>query len=98
MKKLKQIYEGWRNKMFPPKNLEEIISTTREKRLAICNSCPKHSKNFPNNNNRPDNHCTECGCTLAAKTSCLTCECPLLKWKAEMTQEQLTILKQKQNG
>jgi hypothetical protein len=31
---------------------------------------------------RPDEHCTNCGCTLAAKTRCLSCECPLKKWMA----------------
>lgn len=96
MSKLNEIYEGWKNKLFPSKDLEEIISETREKRLAICNSCEKHSK-F-NKTSRPDDHCTQCGCTLSAKTSCLTCECPLLKWKAEMTQEQLSNLKAKQDG
>jgi hypothetical protein len=34
---------------------------------------------------RPDVHCTDCGCTLAAKTKCLSCQCPLEKWKAVMS-------------
>ena len=37
---------------------------------------------------RPDIHCTHCGCTLSAKTACLSCECPVGRWKAITTDEQ----------
>ncbi len=36
---------------------------------------------------RPDAHCTKCGCTLSAKTKCLSCACPLNKWAAIVSQE-----------
>ena len=29
-----------------------------------------------------------CGCTLSAKTRCLSCECPVKKWEALMTDDQ----------
>ena len=32
---------------------------------------------------RIDEHCMMCGCNIAAKISCLSCECPMGKWKVE---------------
>lgn len=86
MSQLSQIYEGWRNNLLPPKKLEEVIATTSKARLAICNECPHHSKFHKSV--RPDDHCTNCGCTLAAKTKCLSCACPINKWEAVVTEEQ----------
>ena len=41
---------------------------------------------------RPDAHCANCGCTLSAKTKCLTCECPLKKWGAtEMPKDDVEV-------
>lgn len=84
--KINQIYEGWRNNLFPPERLAQVIETTSATRLEICNNCEFHSKNHLSV--RPDAHCTKCGCTLAAKTKCLSCECPLKKWHAVLTHEQ----------
>ena len=84
-----QIYEGWRNNLLPPKELKETIKTTSEERLAICEACDYHSKNRKNYKTvRPDDHCTNCGCTLAAKTKCLSCSCPINKWVALVTPDQ----------
>ena len=84
-----QIYEGWRNKLIPPKKLKKLISETAAERLAICRACEFNSKNRKRNV-RFDEHCTECGCTLSAKTRCLSCECPLKipKWDAVISFEQ----------
>ena len=82
----KQIYEGWRNKLFPPEELKEIIETVANYRLAICEECGEHSKFHKSI--RLDAHCTICECTLSAKTRCLSCECPLNKWDAVMTEQQ----------
>jgi hypothetical protein len=30
----------------------------------------------------------DCGCTLSAKTACLSCECPKQKWMPVVTNEQ----------
>tara|TARA_R110000868_G_scaffold176239_1_gene413709 strand:- start:273 stop:554 length:282 start_codon:yes stop_codon:yes gene_type:complete len=81
-----QIYEGWRNNLFPPEKLKEVIEQTSASRMDICNNCEyistKH-KTF-----RKDVHCTQCGCTLSAKTKCISCECPLKKWMGLITQDQ----------
>lgn len=76
--KLSEVYEGWRNHLLPPEDLEEVISTVSKLRLEICSTCEWHSKNH--DSKRPDDHCTKCGCTLIAKTKCLSCACPLKKW------------------
>ncbi len=70
-----QIYEGWKNKMFPAKEMKEWIEQTSAYRMAICKECPHNS--IHTNSLRPDEHCTKCGCTLSAKTRCLSCQCPL---------------------
>lgn len=77
-----QVYEGWKNNLFPAKDMKALIKEVGRDRMEICNDCSYHSKNH--STTRPDDHCTECGCTLAAKTKCLSCECPLEvpKWLA----------------
>lgn len=83
---LTQIYEGWKNNLFPEEKLKEQIEQVSTERMAICDSCQFHSKNYKTI--RPDAHCTNCGCTLSAKTKCLSCACPLNKWSSVMTREQ----------
>lgn len=84
------IYEGFKNNLFPKEELKEIIKEVREERLAICNKCAYHSSNkIGYKSLRIDDHCTNCGCNLAAKTSCLNCECPLKYWEAKITVDQL---------
>lgn len=77
----KQIYEGWKNKLAPDKALEKTIKAVSKYRTSICNNCEYHSKNHFTI--RPDAHCTNCLCTLSAKTACLSCECPIKKWMPE---------------
>lgn len=89
--KLSEIYEGWRNNLIPPAAMKSIIIEAAENRMNICNACEHHSKNH--NSVRPDAHCTYCGCTLAAKTKCLSCSCPIKKWEAALTAEQEQTLK-----
>lgn len=84
--KINEIYEGWRNNLFPPAKLAQLIETTSATRIDVCNNCEFHSKNHKSV--RPDAHCTNCGCPLSAKTKCLSCNCPLMKWKAIVTPEQ----------
>jgi hypothetical protein len=86
---LSQIYEGWRNNLLPPEKLKTAILETSNKRLAICKRCEFHSANRKDYKTiRLDAHCTQCGCTLSAKTKCLSCSCPLEKWLGEVTPEQ----------
>lgn len=87
---IQQIIEGWRNHVVPPEELKEVIKITSEERMNICNDCEhistKHSSI------RLDVHCTNCGCTLSAKTKCLSCNCPLNKWTAVISEEQQNII------
>ena len=74
-----QIYEGWRNKLVPKKEMKKLIQNVSKERLSICNGCFFHSKNHKTPL-RLDNHCTDCGCNLEAKTACLSCSCPQDEW------------------
>ena len=86
---LGQIFEGWKNHLLPEERQKAFIEHVSNERLAICNSCEEHSSNKKNYKTmRIDAHCTECGCTLSAKTKCLTCECPLKKWIAQSIPEE----------
>ena len=85
-----QIYEGWRNHLFPAKDMIKLIKDVGEERMSICEDCALISTKHKTT--RPDVHCTDCGCTLSAKTRCLSCECPLKKWGAYIkTQEEEQI-------
>jgi hypothetical protein len=75
-----QIYEGWKNNLFPSADMKPLIEKVAAERLAICNDCELSSKN--KKTIRPDLHCTDCGCPLEAKTRCLSCDCPKKKWLA----------------
>jgi hypothetical protein len=61
--------------------------------MEICHACPNHSKN--KKTVRPDEHCLACGCTLSAKTRCLSCECPIKKWMPLMTDDQYDEIREK---
>ena len=87
---IQQIIEGWGNHLLPRKELELIIEQTSQERMKICNNCEHVSTKHKTV--RPDVHCTDCGCTLAAKTKCLSCNCPLDKWTAVISQEQQKII------
>lgn len=80
MSKLQQITEGWVNNLTPSQFLDPQITEVANERISICEKCEFHSKNHLSI--RLDAHCTHCGCTLSAKTKCLTCECPIKKWAA----------------
>ena len=84
--KFSQIFEGWRNNLVPPAHLKKEIEKVSSERVSICESCKFHSKNYKSV--RPDAHCVNCGCTLSAKTKCLSCECPTGKWSKVLTDEQ----------
>ena len=90
---LNEIYEGWRNKLIPPSHLKEQIQKVAEERNSICSKCEWNSINRRKNENyktmRPDEHCTNCGCTISAKIKCLSCKCPLVppKWNKVISRE-----------
>ena len=93
-----QIIEGWKNHLFPSSYMKEIIKKVSEERMAICEQCEFHSKFHKTY--RPDEHCIDCGCTLLAKTKCLSCECPLdePKWEAVVTEEEEELINNESNG
>lgn len=81
---IKKVIEGWRNYISPDKDEKKFIEHVALERNSICKDCPFHSHNNPEASKlRLDAYCTNCGCTLAAKTRCLTCSCPLNKWTEE---------------
>lgn len=83
MMSLAKIYEGWKNHLIPAEHEAELIKEVSTSRLEICNACEFHSSNKKDYKTlRPDAHCTDCGCTLAAKTKSLASSCPKLKWLA----------------
>ena len=76
---LSEMLEGWKNNLLPKEEMKTLIEAVHSERIAICEACEFHSKNQLSI--RPDVHCTNCGCTLAAKTRCLSCSCPINKWE-----------------
>lgn len=76
MSKVNEIIEGWSNLAFKKENVELLA----KERLKICMCCKEHSKFH--SSIRLDDHCTKCGCTLAAKTRSPESECPIGLWKA----------------
>ena len=77
--------------MIPSENMKEQIESVSAERMSICHTCPQYSENKKKDGHRiirPDIHCTNCGCTLSAKTRCLSCSCPKDLWKAIMTDDQ----------
>lgn len=82
MSKIQEIYDGWKNLLVPSEELKPHIEKVATTRLNICNTCEFNSKNDRSINIRFDMHCTNCGCTLAAKVRSLTSSCPIEKWKA----------------
>jgi hypothetical protein len=92
-----QIYEGWKNNLFPAADMKDYINKIGEERMAICEGCEFISTKHKSV--RPDVHCTDCGCMLAAKTKCLSCWCPKDKWKAVIaSREEEEQLKTEMNG
>lgn len=72
--------------------MKEEIERVSKERMKICEGCSYHSEVRKRTGRfktvRPDVHCTNCGCTLSAKTRCLSCTCPVNKWGAIATEEQ----------
>jgi hypothetical protein len=63
------------------KEVIEKIASLREKRLAICNSCPSNQYAV----------CIECACIIQTKILLEGSTCPLNKWNEESTDDTTTI-------
>lgn len=108
MFKISDIVEGWRNDLFPPERLKEVISKVSEERLAICKQCELYDEVGTGcampfsqpccNKNKSINGIDGCGCPLRKKTKCLSCECPVKKWLAVVTEEEQEQFKLTENG
>ena len=64
--KLSEIYNGWKNVVFPNENVEKIAKA----RASICSGCEHNVKS----------RCKKCGCPLVAKTRSMQSHCPIKKW------------------
>ncbi len=80
MSLLKNIVQGYTNWIFENPEIEKIAT----ERLAICQVCPERSDQ-QNSLVSTFSVCTKCGCTLNAKTRAPQAQCPLLKWKSNVT-------------
>jgi hypothetical protein len=69
MSKLSEIYDGWKNYVFPNEEVEELA----KERIAICvkNDCKKFKGN---------NTCALCGCYMPAKVRSVKSHCIIKKW------------------
>lgn len=67
MSKVSEIVKGWKNYMFPNKDVEELAT----ERMEICITCDKLS-------NR--NYCGICGCYMPTKVRSVKSKCGDKKW------------------
>ena len=78
--------------------MKKQIEEVSKERMDVCNRCPHQSENKKRDDKRfktirPDVHCTDCGCTLSAKTACLSCSCPKNFWKEVLSEDDAEQLK-----
>jgi hypothetical protein len=69
MSRLSEIYEGWKNYIFPNPEIEKEA----KRRIAICieTNCKEM---------QPNNTCSLCGCYMPAKVRSPKSKCKLKKW------------------
>lgn len=90
------ILEGITNSIFKKEDVEAVA----EYRNFICKNCKLYDDSgegctVPGTQPCCDERKGGCGCSLAFKTRALSSDCPLGKWKAEMTEEEEDALNQK---
>lgn len=91
-----QIIEGITNSIFKKEDVEEIA----QQRMQICMGCALYDVHGEGCFVKGTHPCCNeklggCGCSLSLKTRALSSECPLGKWKAELTEEEEDALNQK---
>jgi hypothetical protein len=84
----KGLLEGAWNSIF----VKEEIETICNNRMIICLHCDHRKKRtiIPF-----DWHCDLCGCNLEMKTRCLSCECPIKLWEAQVSEEEENKIEEK---
>ena len=95
-KSKQQIIEGITNNIFKKEDIEQIAA----ERLNICQGCTLYDFQgsgclVPGTQPCCDQTKGGCGCSLKLKTRSLSSECPLGKWKAELTQQEEDLLNEK---
>jgi hypothetical protein len=105
MLKFSEIYEGWKNDLFPDRDLKDFITKVSEERLNICKSCKAYSESGEGCSIPGTAPCCNsrvivdgvrgCGCPLKKKTKCLSCGCPAKKWEAVSSSDQEELIDQK---
>jgi len=91
-----QILEGIKNSVFKKEDVEAVA----ERRLSICKKCKLYDEEgegcfVPGTQPCCNEKKGGCGCSLSLKTRALSSDCPLDKWKAEMTEEEEDWLNEK---
>ena len=91
-----QIIEGITNSVFKREDVEEIA----QQRMQICKGCALYDVQgegcmVPGTQPCCNQNQGGCGCSLGFKTRSLSSDCPLGKWKAELTQEEEDKLNEK---
>jgi hypothetical protein len=91
-----QILEGITNSIFKKEDVEQIA----KERMSICRQCDLFTEKDAGCVVAGTTPCCDqtkggCGCSLAFKTRSLSSDCPLGKWKAEITQAEEDFLKSK---
>lgn len=91
-----QILEGITNSIFKREDVEEVAAY----RMFICKNCKLYDESGEGcvvSGTQPccDERNGGCGCSLSLKTRALSSECPLKKWKAELTEEEEDKLNEK---
>ncbi len=90
------IFEGIANSIFKKEDVEKIA----EQRMNVCTGCPLFDLHgdgciVPGTEPCCNEKLGGCGCSLSLKTRALSSDCPLGKWKAEITEEEEDALNQK---
>lgn len=91
-----QILEGITNSIFRKEDIEEIA----DKRMAKCIRCNLYTEDEAGCMVVKTGPCCNqllggCGCSLKFKTRSLSSECPMGKWKAELSQAEEDLLNEK---
>jgi hypothetical protein len=91
-----QILEGISNNIFKKEDVESVA----EYRMFICKNCTLYDVTgegcmIPGTAPCCNEKLGGCGCSLSLKTRALSSDCPLNKWKAELSDEEEELLNQK---
>src|SRR5688572_1341311 len=89
-----KIWEGLRNKIFKKEHVEEIYN----QRMEICKGCECYDLKgtgctIPGTAPCCDLDKGGCGCSLSLKLRSLSSDCPKLKWKAVVSEQEEEMIK-----